>query len=258
VLRNALETSLVTLDLTSSSFSSIEQFSIFNQVTAIVGSSDLGAGKISASSLITGDGTFRVVKDAAGEVDLTGLVVGAGIVVEVHGTSGADTIHGPGGPHVVFRGGDGSDTIFGNNFGDVFQIAGAHGQFDAMSGGGGDDTLEVIGLSPVVLNGFNASASSIETWLGNGSGLTGNVAANVFDLSGLTAKTALPSLSGSAGNDVLTGSIFADTLLGGANVDRLTGGRGRDLMTGGTQRDIFDFNAVGETGKTVGHARHYH
>ncbi len=57
------------------------------------------------------------------------------------------------------------------------------------------------------------------------------------------------TLLGGFGNDTLIGGLGRDKLFGNAGFDKLTGGFGRDVLTGGAHRDIFDFNAVGETGK---------
>jgi serralysin len=113
-----------------------------------------------------------------------------------------------------------------------------------------------VGSGAATLSDFNAKASSIETWAGNGQGLFGTSAANVFDFSGLTAKPGLPFVDGLGGNDKITGSNFADnlrggtgndTLKGGLGLDKLTGGVGTDSLFGGADRDIFDFNALGES-----------
>ncbi len=58
-------------------------------------------------------------------------------------------------------------------------------------------------------------------------------------------------IHGLGGADTLAGGLGSDTLLGASGFDRLIGGFGRDVMTGGGNRDVFDFNLVGETGKTL-------
>ncbi|MEZ5828542.1 MAG: hypothetical protein R3D01_09305 [Hyphomicrobiales bacterium] len=93
----------------------------------------------------------------------------------------------------------------------------------------------MTGTASVTLSGFDATASSIEIWQGNGAGLNGTKDANTFDFSGLTAKTGLLFINGAGGNDTITGSIFADTL---------AGGRGADLLTGNSGPDTFDFNST--------------
>ena len=82
--------------------------------------------------------------------------------------------------------GPGTDTLSGGNDDDTFVITGNEAQNDTMNGGAGTDGILVAGTSDVTLAGFNATASSIETWQGNGHGIVGTGAANTFDLSGLT------------------------------------------------------------------------
>ncbi len=76
------------------------------------------------------------------------------------------------------------------------------------------------------------------------------------------------TVTGDSGTDVFVGSSFADRLLGGGGADylngalgndwlqgdsgndRLIGSFGRDTLTGGAGADRFEFDAVGETGRT--------
>jgi Ca2+-binding RTX toxin-like protein len=82
---------------------------------------------------------------------------------------------------------------------------------------------------------------SIELWVGNGRDVGGTSAADVFDLSGLTSVSGLPSVRGSSGNDTILGSHFADDLRGDAGNDTLNGGGGNDRLTGGSGNDTFVF-----------------
>ena len=95
-------------------------------------------------------------------------------------------------------------------------------------------TISVANVNPEVITG-NGAPNTFVGGIGNDrfSGLGGN-----------------DTLKGQGGSDTLTGGAGKDTMLGGAGIDKLVGGLGRDVMTGGTQRDVFDFNLVGETGKT--------
>ena len=140
---------------------------------------------------------------------------------ELFGEEGNDTLNG----------GAGADHQDGGIGDDTFVISGTDGLGDSFAGGDGVDTLKVAGTSAVTLAGFNAAASSIEQWDGNGKGVMGTSAADVFDLSGLTSKTGLPFVDAGAGNDTLIGSKFADTLIGGTGHDTLSGGLGADLST---------------------------
>ncbi|MGH6735221.1 MAG: calcium-binding protein [Methyloceanibacter sp.] len=173
----------------------------------------------------------------------------------LNGGLGDDTLEGGEGNDILI-GGAGLDIVNGSAGDDTIVIMGDEALNDTMSGDTGDDTLQAIGA--VQLAGFDAAASSIEHWLGDGGGLTGTSAANTFDFSGLLTKTGLPFIDGGGGNDSITGSGFADMLRGGGGNDALTGGAGKDILTGGAGRDMlfggtdadrFDFNKIGETKK---------
>ena len=69
------------------------------------------------------------------------------------------------------------------------------------TGGCGTDSILVTGSGAVTLAGFNATASSIETWQGNGQGVLGTGAANTLDFSGLTTVSGLAFVDGGGGND---------------------------------------------------------
>jgi serralysin len=182
-------------------------------------------------------------------------VIGSNFADFLTGNGTANVLNGVDGDDVL-TGGAGTDTLIGGNHNDTFRIAGTEGMGDVFNGGAGTDTLQVIGAAAVTLTGFNASASSIEQWQGNGHGLNGTGAANTFNLSGLTSKSGLPYIDGGAGNDTLIGSQFADFLVGNADndtlvgltgADLLRGGLGRDYLLGGTYNDTFDFNTVEES-----------
>jgi Ca2+-binding RTX toxin-like protein len=180
-------------------------------------------------------------------------LIGTGGADSVIGSDQDDLIQGLNGPDVLNGGAGGNDT---------FLIAGNEGLGDSFVGGTGTDTLKVTGASAVTLAGFNATASSIEHWAGNGNGVSGNAAANSFDFSGLTSKLGLAFVDGGLGIDTITGSKFVDdlrggtgndTLNGGEGNDTLTGGAGRDKLTGGANADRFDFNKIGESVKGSNH-----
>lgn len=171
------------------------------------------------------------------------------------GGAGEDDLLGQEGDDVL-NGGAGADQLNGGADSDTFVIAGSEGLGDIFIGGTGTDTLLVTGASAVTLAGFNATASSIEKWAGKGQGVLGTSAADVFDFSGLAAKTGLAFVDGQRGSDTLIGSKLADDLrggdgddrlLGGLGDDKLTGGLGRDALTGGAGKDTFDFNLVKES-----------
>ena len=76
--------------------------------------------------------------------------------------------------------------------------------------------------------------------------ILGTAAANV-----LRGGSDRDIIHGLGGADTLAGGLGSDTLLGASGFDCLIGGFDRDVMTGGGNRDVFDFNFVGETGKTL-------
>ena len=120
-------------------------------------------------------------------------------------------------------------------------VAGTSDTFDVLIGGSGVDSILVAGTGVLTLAGFDATASSIENWAGNGAGVLGTTASDKFDFSGLTSKSAMAYVDGSAGNDVLLGSAFGDDLRGGTGNDRLVGGMGDDRLSGGSGNDTFAF-----------------
>jgi Ca2+-binding RTX toxin-like protein len=189
------------------------------------------------------------------------------------GAGGGDGLGGGQGDDTLI-GGNGGDLMFGEAGADIFQIAGSEGLGDSFFGGTETDTLLAAGPSAVTLSGFNALASSIERWIGNGLGIRGTSADNVFNFSYLTQKATMGVVAGQGGADKITGSKFkdslhggpgtdmlkgdgandllfgdtgADVLAGGDQNDRLTGGLGRDVMGGGTNKDVFDFNSINES-----------
>jgi Ca2+-binding RTX toxin-like protein len=96
----------------------------------------------------------------------------------------------------------------------------------------------VAGSAAVTLAGFNAAASSIEVWEGNGYAVLGTSKVNVFDFSALESVTDLLYVDGGKGNDTITGTKFNDDLRGGAGHDKLYGGDGDDTLRGGAGNDL--------------------
>jgi Ca2+-binding RTX toxin-like protein len=161
------------------------------------------------------------------------------------GTASGDTLIGGDGNDTI-TGAAGTDYVDGGAGNDTIVVSGTDALFDTMIGGAGTDTLKVVGSGDVVLHGFDATASSIEVWSGNGGALLGDGASNVIDLSGLTSISGLAYVDGGAGDDTIIGSNFSDdlrggdgndTLIGGAAADRLDGGAGNDLLIGQAQND---------------------
>ena len=210
----------------------------------VAGTSDVTlAGFNAATSLIDtwqGNGHGIVGNGAANTFDLSGLstvtglafinggggtdsIIGSGFADDLRGGAGADSLSGGDGSDTL-NGGAGIDMLSGGNGDDTFVITGTQAQSDIMNGGAGTDSILVTGTSNVTLAGFNATASSIETWQGNGHGIVGNGAANIVDLSGLSTVTGLAFVDGGSGADTITGSGFSDDLRGGNGNDAIIGG----------------------------------
>jgi serralysin len=204
-------------------------------------------------------------------------ITGSNFADDLRGGVGNDTLYG-GDESDTLNGGVGVDKLYGGNGDDSLVISGTNDTLDVLDGGAGTDTIVASGPGSVTLAGFNATASSIEVWQGNGQAVLGNTGANVLDFSGLTSASGLLYVDGGSGNDTITGTDFADdlrgnagndtlngrdgndtltggagndTLDGGASADTLNGGAGIDLMTGGAGADTFVFAAVSESTNTA-------
>jgi Ca2+-binding RTX toxin-like protein len=261
-VRNQFSTQ-TTLDLRNSALKSIEAIGFGDGLSTsfsgsiILNSSQLAAGKVSLSSEVGGTGTFHVMMNQVGSLDLSSLRVSDTISVVVDGTTGSDTIVGTNVADIL-QPGAGKDTVSGGDGNDVFRLKLVEAEFESINGGAGTDTVEATDTL-VVLNGFNAAASSIETWRG---GIVGTAGDNLFDFRGLTSQatsefgTPFLELLGLAGKDSLIGSRFNDVisagddddvLSGDAGADLLTGDAGRDRLTGGAGLDRFAFADVSES-----------
>jgi Ca2+-binding RTX toxin-like protein len=114
----------------------------------------------------------------------------------------------------------------------------------------GDDVATVIGAGP------NAQVSGLAALISVSGAVAGSdrvtvsavAGADVVDATGLAATSALLTLDGGDGDDVLLGGAGNDTLLGGAGDDVLIGGPGNDTIDGGpgdnVVLDSFAANAV--------------
>jgi Ca2+-binding RTX toxin-like protein len=223
-----------TLDLRLATLASIDLVEITFDTTLVINSSQLSAGIISPFAPINSisSGTFQVVKNTAGALDLSTLTADDDTIVVVVGTSSGETIDGTS-TRDTFRGGAGADTLRGHNDEDTFEVTGTEAQSDIMFGGDDLDFLQVTGTARLVLNNFNALTSEIEVWLGNGRGLEGTSGVNVFNLSSLSLVEELTSISGLGGNDTIIGSNFADTIAASgtdAQFDTMNGGLGTDTF----------------------------
>lgn len=183
--------------------------------------------------VLTGSGAINGTGNS-----LNNTITGNDAANILNGGAGNDTLNGGGGNDTL-NGGVGNDVYNGGDGDDTFLVTRNEAAFDIFSGGAGTDKILVTGTSALVLSSFNAAASSVEVWQGNGMAVTGDAGANVLDFSGLTAVSGILYVDGLNGNDVITGTNFADTLRGGGGNDRLTGGGGNDVLTGGSGNDTF-------------------
>jgi Ca2+-binding RTX toxin-like protein len=114
----------------------------------------------------------------------------------------------------------------------------------------GDDIASVFGTGPnVQVSGLSARISVSGAAAGSDRVTVNALAgADVVDATGLAATSALLTLDGGDGDDVLLGGAGDDTLLGGAGDDVLIGGPGNDTIDGGpgdnVVLDSFAANAV--------------
>ncbi|MCX7255588.1 MAG: type I secretion C-terminal target domain-containing protein, partial [Polaromonas sp.] len=188
----------------------------------------------------------------------------------------------------TLSGGDGSDTYYVDNAGDVVSETNA-----VLSTGGNDlvfSSLSAYTLSANVENGrINTTGTASLTGNALNNSLYAGAGSNVLDgaagtdtvsyqyaTAGVTVSLAITAaqatggsgsdtllnienltggnyadkLTGSTGNNYLNGGAGNDILNGGAGNDILTGGLGADQLTGGTGADRFDFNLLTETGLT--------
>jgi Ca2+-binding RTX toxin-like protein len=109
-----------------------------------------------------------------------------------------------------------------------------------VNGTSGDDVAVVSGAAgSAQVTGLAARVSVTGATAGSDrltvSALDGN---DVADASGLAADSALLTLDGGAGDDVLIGGAGDDTLLGGDGDDVLIGGPGNDIIDGGPGDNI--------------------
>ena len=103
-----------------------------------------------------------------------------------------------------------------------------------VHGTGGDDAVDVTGTGPSVTVSGLPALVSIAGAIAGSDRLTVNAqaGADVIDASALPADSALLTLDGGDGDDVLFGGAGNDTLLGGFGDDVLLGGPGTDTLDG--------------------------
>lgn len=171
----------------------------------------------------------------------------------VRGGAANQTITGAAGVVNVLDGGDGNDTVIGQNQNDFLyggkgndSLLGGAGN-DAMSGGVGADTLLgqtgndwlygdngndllIGGVGADTINGGNGN----DRIFGDESAQS-TVGADDVIFAGKGNDTA----NGGAGNDFLYGEAGNDSLIGDGGNDTIVGGQGNDTLTGGAGADAF-------------------
>jgi Ca2+-binding RTX toxin-like protein len=115
---------------------------------------------------------------------------------------------------------------------------------DAVTVTGAAGNVQVAGLAALV----TASGASPTT-----DRLTVDAQAgdDVIDATGVTVGTALLTLDGSDGDDILLGGAGDDTLLGGAGDDVLIGGPGNDVIDGGPGGNVVLQSIAGDAVKSA-------
>ena len=121
----------------------------------------------------------------------------------------------------------------------------------------GDDGVIVTGTGPNVQVSGLAAHLSVSGAIAGSDRLTINAlaGADVVDASGVAADSALLTLDGGAGDDVLIGGDGADTLLGGDGDDVLIGGLGNDTLDGGPGDNVVLQSLAAASSWLKAHAR---
>jgi Ca2+-binding RTX toxin-like protein len=113
----------------------------------------------------------------------------------------------------------------------------------------GDDVVTVTGTGPSAQVSGLPALVSVSGAIATNDRLTVNALAgdDVVDGSGVAADSALLTIDGGDGDDVLLGGAGDDTLLGGAGDDVLLGGPGNDILDGGSGDNVVIASLAGDT-----------
>jgi Ca2+-binding RTX toxin-like protein len=225
-------------------FLNIENVTLGEFATATFNGAQVGLGKISETSAISGTAgpnTIVLNVDSGGSLDLSGWTFSnwdGNDVISINGSTGDeriigsirnDTINGGIGNDRL-NGGDGNDAVSGGAGND--RLNGGAGN-DTMTGGDGNDIYFVDNdadqVSEAALGGTDAVFSSVDYELGAGLEIE-SLRVRGTDGLQLTGNELANYLLGGAGND---------TLDGGVGNDKLNGGAGNDTMTGGDNDDTY-------------------
>ncbi len=207
-------------------FSGIENVFLLGTLGSVTGGNAL-------ANKVTGNSGANLIETGAGNDTLTGG----------SNTAGADTM----------RGGDGSDTYFASNSGDIIEEtnAAAAGGVDIVHFNGTSGNL-IIGpnVETIILDGTSDIGARVTSGTTNNT-MTGNSGDNTLEgfggndtISGLAGDD---SIEGGDGNDSLNGGDGDDTINGGAGNDTLIGGAGTNTLDGGDGNDTYTVIATGST-----------
>ncbi|TFI56471.1 DUF2974 domain-containing protein [Sphingomonas parva] len=214
---------------------------------------DVLSGGAGDDSLRGGDGEDQLRGDEGHDV--------------LYGGRGDDQFDGGAGDDtIVYRLGEGSDSIVPGEGWDVLRLAGLYSA-DVMfwTGGGGSNDIVLAFPYPgstVAIRGGAATADSIDMIeFEDGSSWTRAqlidryLAAQISDgpdnVTGTSGADTIDALGGNdvveglAGNDTLAGGAGNDALYGGEGDDLLDGGAGNDQLDGGAGDDLFQYSALG-------------
>jgi Ca2+-binding RTX toxin-like protein len=120
----------------------------------------------------------------------------------------------------------------------------------------GDDAVTVTGTGPSAQVSGVPATVSIAGVIAGSDRLTVNALAgdDIVDANALAADSALLTVDGGEGDDVLIGGAGDDTLLGGAGDDVLLGGPGADVLDGGPGDNVVINSLAADTVRSAGPA----
>jgi len=215
-------------------------------IAAQANNTAIGLTAIGGVETITGGSYTGVyIRGSSGDdlLDFTGAMLTA--ITKIDGGAGNDIILGSEGNDVIL-GSAGDDTISGGGGNDTFQYTGTAAGNDIVDGGAGTDSIVALANSTIIRL---AGLSNVETISGGsftGVKIAGSGNADILDFTNVTL-TAIASIDGGAGDDIMTGNAAANTIAGGNGNDWLSGGDGNDTLTGDEGDDVLN----GGTGNDV-------
>jgi len=167
---------------------------------------------------IYSDSNANFIDGGAGSDTISYTGSGAGVTLMLNGASNSSAgIGGLAAGDILVN----VENLIGSNFNDYIY---ADSNVNTIDGNGGADIVDYS-------NSASAVTVSLDGTAGVGGYATGDVLANV------------ENLTGSSFNDILTGNAGNNTLSGGSGNDTLVGGTGTNLLDGGTGIDSADYSA---------------